>query len=81
MSVGATRNTEPEEIVAFNERNGFVSGGGFSRYFSRPAYPNAHGVVDFYLSRLGKDKYKSLFNRGGRAYPDVAAQGYRRVMV
>ena len=38
-------------------------------------------VVDSYLSRLGKDKYKGLFNRGGRAYPDVAAQGHRRVMV
>ncbi len=80
-SVGATRNTEPEEIVAFNDRNGFVSGGGFSKYFPRPAYQDAHGVVDSYLTHLGKDKYKGLFNRGGRAYPDVAAQGYRRVMV
>lgn len=80
-SVGATRNTEPEEIVAFNDRNGFVSGGGFSKYFPRPVYQDAHGVVDSYLSRLGKDKYKGLFNRGGRAYPDVAAQGYRRVMI
>lgn len=80
-SVGATRNTEPEEVVAYNDRNGFVSGGGFSKYFPRPAYQDAHGVVDSYLARLGKDKYKGLFNRGGRAYPDVAAQGYRRAMV
>ena len=80
-SVGATRNTEPEEIVAYNDRNGFVSGGGFSKYFPRPAYQDAHGVVDSYLARLGKDKYYGLFNRGGRAYPDVAAQGHRRVMV
>ena len=80
-SVGATRNTESEEIVAFNDRNGFVSGGGFSKYFPRPAYQDAHGVVDSYLSHLGEDKYKGLFNRSGRAYPDVAAQRYRRVMV
>ena len=80
-SVGATRNTEPEEIVAYNDRNGFVSGGGFSRYFPRPAYQDTHGAIDSYLSRLGKDKYMGLFNRGGRAYPDVAAQGYRRAMV
>ncbi|TVY20310.1 Tripeptidyl-peptidase SED2 [Lachnellula arida] len=79
-SVGATRNIEPEE-VAHNERNGFVSGGGFSRYFPRPAYQDVHGVVESYLSRLGADTYTSLYNRQGRAYPDVAAQGYRRVIV
>ena len=38
-------------------------------------------MVDSYLSRLGEDKYKTLFNRSGRAYPDVAAQRYRRDMV
>ena len=80
-SVGATRNTEPEEIVAYHDSNGFVSGGGFSKYFPRPAYQDSHGVVDSYLARMGENKYKGLFNRGGRAYPDVAAQGYRRTMV
>ena len=86
-SVGATRlssnpNEEGEEIVAYNNLNGFVSGGGFSKYFPRPSYQNSHGVIDTYLSRhVGDDTYAGLFNRGGRAYPDVAAQGYRRVIV
>ena len=38
-------------------------------------------VVDSYLSRLGKDKYKGPFDCSGRAYSDVAAQGHCRVMV
>jgi tripeptidyl-peptidase I len=80
-SVGATRNVEPEEIVAYNERNGFVSGGGFSKYFPRPAYQNARSAVDTYLDRLGSNTYSGLFNHRGRGYPDVAAQGYRRVIV
>ena len=80
-SVGATRNVEPEEIVAYNDRNGFVSGGGFSRYFPRPAYQDFHGVVESYLNRLGPGRYRGLYNRAGRAYPDVAAQGFQRVMV
>ena len=72
-SVGATRDVAPE-IVAYNDRNGFVSGGGFSKYFARPAYQDQ--VVPAYLAAQG-DKYDGLFNAQGRGYPDVAAQGYR----
>ncbi len=36
-SVGATKFVNPE-VVATDAANGFVSGGGFSRYFSRPKY-------------------------------------------
>lgn len=72
-SVGATRGVNPE-IVAYNDLNGFVSGGGFSKYFARPAYQD--DAVKPYLARLG-DKYSGLYNPQGRGYPDVAAQGYR----
>lgn len=72
-SVGATRGVDPE-IVAYNDRNGFVSGGGFSKYFARPAYQEQ--AVKTYLATHGK-QYEGLYNAQGRAYPDVAAQGYR----
>lgn len=72
-SVAATRDINPQ-IVAYNDRNGFVSGGGFSEYFPRPAYQGEE--VDSYLTSLG-DRYDGLYNRKGRAYPDVAAMGYR----
>ena len=76
-SVGATRNLDPE-IVAYNPENGFVSGGGFSRYFPRPAYQDS--VVGSYLSKLGT-KHAGLYNPSGRTYPDVAVQGYRYATV
>lgn len=74
-SVGATRNIEPE-VVAYNDNNGFVSGGGFSKYFSRPAYQDK--AVGAYVVSLG-NKYEGMFNKNGRGYPDIAAQGYRYV--
>ncbi|KAI0505385.1 Pro-kumamolisin [Xylaria bambusicola] len=76
-SVGATRNINPE-IVAYNDRNGFVSGGGFSEYFARPAYQDH--AVNSYISRL-EGLHDGLYNSHGRAYPDVAAMGYRIVTV
>ncbi|KAL8740490.1 MAG: hypothetical protein Q9190_006815, partial [Brigantiaea leucoxantha] len=70
-SVGATKNFNPE-VAAFDARNGFVSGGGFSNYFPRPAYQD--DVIPAYVKSLG-GAYKGLYNRNGRAYPDIAAQG------
>ncbi|RDB19145.1 Tripeptidyl-peptidase sed3 [Hypsizygus marmoreus] len=66
-AVGGTVNV-PEIAV-------FFSGGGFSDYFSRPWYQDI--AVESYLSKLPKDLYKGLWNRKGRAIPDVAAQGRR----
>ncbi|KAJ3711369.1 tripeptidyl peptidase A [Lentinula raphanica] len=48
------------------------SGGGFSNYFPRPSYQNA--AVSAFLDNLPKGTFAGLFNRNGRAYPDVAAQ-------
>lgn len=70
-SVGATMNFTPE-VVAYT-RSGYASGGGFSRYFSRPAYQD--GIVDKYVESMG-DKYAEYYNKEGRGYPDLAAQGY-----
>lgn len=61
------------EIVAFDPVDAFSSGGGFSSYFPRPAYQNA--VVPKYVSSL-KGSFSGLFNPQGRAYPDIAAQGF-----
>lgn len=72
-SVGATKNFAPE-VAAFDARNGFASGGGFSNYFARPSYQNDNKVVKNYISSLGGE-FAGLFNPSGRGYPDVSAQG------
>lgn len=64
-SVGATTGSNPEIAVPF-------SSGGFSDTWQRPAYQEK--AVTQYLSQLGTTN-SGLFNRGGRAMPDVAAQG------
>ena len=67
----------------------YNSGGGFSvrfvttkyysltdrtvqNYFARPDYQN--GAIPKYTKSL-KGKYNGRYNKTGRAYPDVAAQG------
>ena len=64
-SVGATQGISPETAADF-------SSGGFSNYFTIPDYQSS--AVSGYLSALGKTN-KGKFNKAGRAYPDVAAQG------
>ncbi|KAJ3761594.1 tripeptidyl peptidase A [Lentinula raphanica] len=63
-AVGGTTHV-PEVAANF-------SGGGFSNYFPRSAYQNA--AVSAFLDNLPKGTFAGLFNRNGRAYPDVAAQ-------
>ncbi|KAH8801761.1 peptidase S8/S53 domain-containing protein [Xylogone sp. PMI_703] len=79
-AVGATHQFKPE-VAAFRpgevDKNGvfqqlYASGGGFSNYFTRPSYQNA--VVQDYITAL-QGKYDGLYNKSGRAYPDIAAQG------
>ncbi|EXJ54735.1 hypothetical protein A1O7_10076 [Cladophialophora yegresii CBS 114405] len=71
-TVGGTMNYP--EVVAYDSRNGFASGSGFSNYFPRPQWQST--AVEEYLDTVGS-KFKGLFNASGRAYPDLAAQGYR----
>ncbi|PQE10630.1 tripeptidyl-peptidase 1 precursor protein [Rutstroemia sp. NJR-2017a WRK4] len=76
-SVGGTKFINPE-VVATDARNGYVSGGGFSRYFPRPSYQDS--ALKPYLKSLPKN-ISSLYNATGRGFPDIAAQGYHYVTV
>ncbi|PVH92703.1 tripeptidyl-peptidase 1 precursor [Periconia macrospinosa] len=74
-TVGATMNFEPEVAVyrPKSPQHGFYAGGsGFSEYFKRPSYQDA--VVPGYIKGLN-GSYDGLYNKAGRAYPDLAAQG------
>lgn len=71
-SVGATMNFTPE-VVAYKESSAYASGGGFSNYFSRPLYQD--DVVDAYVKSLGS-RDAAFYNQSGRAYPDIAGQGF-----
>lgn len=64
-SVGSTRY--------LNETATFFSSGGFSDYWKRPSYQD--DAVKAYFHHLGQ-KNKPYFNRHGRGFPDVSAQGY-----
>ncbi|KAH0345038.1 tripeptidyl-peptidase 1 precursor, partial [Aureobasidium melanogenum] len=72
-AVGGTAGFEPEVAVSR-----FGSGAGFSNYFPMPTYQM--NAVDGYLDRIG-NLYAGLYNRSGRGYPDVAAQGNHDVIV
>ena len=63
-SVGSTRY--------LNETATYFSSGGFSDYWKRPSYQD--DAVKAYFHHLG-EKNKPYFNRHGRAFPDVSAQG------
>jgi tripeptidyl-peptidase-1 len=79
--VGATHQFEPE-VVAYRAArlapNGTVlatvysSGGGFGNYFPTPDYQA--DVVQSYVAKLN-GSFDGLYNKSGRAYPDLAAQG------
>ena len=77
-SVGATQiapgATTADREVAVDPNNAlsFSSGGGFSNHFARPSYQDA--AVSAYLDSSTRNA--SLFNNTGRAYPDVAANGW-----
>jgi len=76
-TVGATKNFAPE-VAAFDPLNGFTSGGGFSNYFSMPAYQQQ--AVTAYTSGIG-GQFAGMFNATGRGYPDIAAQGQAYVTI
>ncbi|KAI0777411.1 family S53 protease [Trametes elegans] len=66
-SIGGTSGVNPEVAADF-------SGGGFSNIFPQPSYQA--DVVSGYLAALGNTN-AGLFNRSGRAFPDISAQGER----
>lgn len=71
-SVGATQYTNPEQAAG-------LSGGGFSDYFSRPAYQER--AVGSYVHGIPQEQWSGMFNRNGRGFPDIAAQGVRYTIV
>ncbi|KAF8148570.1 subtilisin-like protein [Mycena galopus ATCC 62051] len=64
-TVGAVQGINPETASEF-------SSGGFSNHFGVPTYQT--DAVAEYLVALGSTNH-GLFNRSGRGYPDVSAQG------
>ncbi|KAF1991424.1 tripeptidyl-peptidase 1 precursor [Aulographum hederae CBS 113979] len=66
-AVGGTEAFQPEVAV-----QRFASGAGFSNYFSAPAYQSK--TVNAYIKSLN-GLHDGLYNKSGRGYPDVAAQG------
>ncbi|KAI0047118.1 family S53 protease-like protein [Auriscalpium vulgare] len=64
-SVGATTGISPETSATF-------SSGGFSNFFGIPSYQAS--TVSAYLTKLGSTN-SGKFNRTGRGFPDVSAQG------
>ncbi|PSN67606.1 subtilisin-like protein [Corynespora cassiicola Philippines] len=64
-SVGSTRY--------LNETATFFSSGGFSDYWKRPEWQD--DAVKAYFHTLGEAN-KPYFNRHGRGFPDVSAQGF-----
>ncbi|KAI9046921.1 hypothetical protein LZ554_008999 [Drepanopeziza brunnea f. sp. 'monogermtubi'] len=79
------------EVVMLDDLGGdavnFSSAGGFSNYFSRPTYQDGHVQTYFHRAHLTYPYYSALntnvqnttgiYNRRGRAYPDVSANGAR----
>ncbi|OJT13754.1 Tripeptidyl-peptidase SED2 [Trametes pubescens] len=63
-SVGGTQSFSPEEAW-------IGSSGGFSNYYSRPAYQDA--AVSAYLAAHGQEN-AARWNASGRGFPDVAAK-------
>ncbi|KAL5512352.1 hypothetical protein ACEPAG_3344 [Sanghuangporus baumii] len=63
-SVGAT--------TGIDETAADFSSGGFSNIFTQPSYQSS--AVSSYLTALGNTN-SGRFNRNGRAFPDVSAQG------
>ncbi|KAA8645331.1 S53 family peptidase [Aspergillus tanneri] len=72
-SVGGTRLLEEQEIVGFDGRGSFVTGGGFSEIFDQPPYQRE--AVGTYIADLG-DKHAGLYNAAGRGIPDISAMSY-----
>ena len=67
--------TDPNAEEAANDPSSkFKSGGGFSNYFPRPSWQET--VVQNYIDSYTGNLSASVFDRSGRAYPDVSSNGF-----
>ncbi|RPD60145.1 subtilisin-like protein [Lentinus tigrinus ALCF2SS1-7] len=73
-SVATNKTVDDPEIATTR----FASGGGFSNNFPRPSWQD--DAVTNYLTNFGPNYADNIFNRSGRAYPDVAANGWPLVI-
>ena len=69
-TVGGTEGFDPE-VAAYDAINDYASGGGFSDVFSQPWWQKTQ--VQSYIESL-EGTYDGIYNKSGRAYPDIAAQ-------
>lgn len=76
--MGATKGYP--EVAAYDGEFAvpFTSGAGFSNYFGQPKWQSK--VVDSYIASLN-GVFDGLYNKSGRAYPDIAALGQRYAVV
>ena len=77
VAVGMTQmkpgaSFEDPEIAGFSDTR-FSSGGGFSDHFDMPEWQR--GAVNAYLAEHGSRYTAYTFNRNGRAFPDISANG------
>ncbi|KAF2426239.1 subtilisin-like protein [Tothia fuscella] len=58
----------------------YASGGGFSNYFTQPTWQK--DIVNQYVSQLTREEVDpNMFNKTGRAYPDLAANGQQYAVI
>ncbi|KDN44120.1 subtilisin-like protein [Tilletiaria anomala UBC 951] len=79
-SVGALQKFAPEVAVG-QDLAGYYGGAGFSNYFKVPTWQ--HSAVTEYFARdvASTPPAEGNYNRSGRAYPDLSAQGYAYAIV
>ncbi|CAF1275823.1 unnamed protein product, partial [Didymodactylos carnosus] len=63
-----------DEVAVSYENDHFTSGGGFSNLQSMPSYQK-HVVEEYLYEQKCQLPSSSMFNRTGRAYPDLSALG------
>ena len=68
LLTGAEQVDDPETATT-----AFPSGGGFSNTFPVPSFQRK--AVSNYLAHFAPTYGPDIYNRSGRAYPDIAANG------
>lgn len=71
----AGRKVTDSESAAYEV---IYSGGGFSNYFTRPTWQQP--AADAYFAQHAPPYASTLYNRTGRGYPDISANGANYVV-
>ncbi|KAH9945133.1 subtilisin-like protein [Epithele typhae] len=73
--VGTNNSVEDPESATF----AFPSGAGFSNNFAMPSFQA--DLVNTYITDFAPAYGPDVFNRSGRAYPDVSANGFPTIII